>query len=59
MADSVTLAIEKNDKYTEAEAALQVLGYSKKEIEEALAKIDITEMSVEDMIRKGLRNLAR
>ena len=59
VADSVTLAIEKNDKYTEAEAALQVLGYSKKEIEEALAKIDITEMSVEDMIRKGLRNLAR
>lgn len=59
VADNVKSAIEKNDKYTEAEAALQVLGYSRKEIENALAKIDTTEMTVEDMIRKGLRNLAR
>ena len=59
VADNVKSAIEKNDKYTEAEAALQVLGYSRKEIENALAKIDTIEMTVEDMIRKGLRNLAR
>ena len=59
VADNVKSVIEKNDKYTEAEAALQVLGYSRKEIENALAKIDITEMTVEDMIRKGLKNLAR
>ncbi len=59
VADNVKSVIEKNDKYTEAEAALQVLGYSRKEIENALAKIDTTEMTVEDMIRKGLKNLAR
>ena len=48
-----------NHKSTEAMAALQVLGYSKKEIEKALEKVDKENLTVEDIIRKGLYNLAR
>jgi len=47
-----------NEKLSEAISALQVLGYSKKEIEKALQKIDNT-LSVEEMIKIGLKNLAR
>lgn len=47
-----------DDKINEAISALQVLGYSKKEINEAMEKVDKT-LSVEDIIRKGLSNLAR
>lgn len=47
-----------DDKINEAVSALQVLGYSKKEINEAMEKVDKT-LSVEDIIRKGLSNLAR
>lgn len=48
-----------NEKIGEAISALQVLGYSKKEIEKALEKVDKENLSVEDIIRKGLSNLAR
>lgn len=34
--------------------ALQVLGYNRKEIEKAIEKLDIKNMSVEDIIKKGL-----
>ena len=44
---------------SEAISALQVLGYSRKEIETAMEKIDVTSLTVEDIIRKGLNNLAR
>lgn len=52
-------AIKEDDKSIEAMSALQVLGYGRKEIEKALEKIDIDNLSVEDIIRKGLKNLAR
>lgn len=52
-------AIVEDEKVSEAMSALQVLGYSKKEIEQAMEKLDTTELSVEDIIRKGLNNLAR
>ena len=45
-------------KIAEATAALKVLGYTGKEIEKALEKVDAN-LSVEDIIRKGLLNLAR
>ncbi|MFR2534176.1 MAG: Holliday junction branch migration protein RuvA [Clostridia bacterium] len=48
-----------NEVYKETVSALQVLGYSKKEIEKALEKVDKESISVEDMIRKALTNLAR
>lgn len=52
-------AIQEDDKVSEAISALQVLGYSRKEIDTAIEKIDTNELSVEDIIRKGLNNLAR
>ncbi len=47
-------AIKEDNKITEAISALQVLGYNKKEIEKALEKIDKENLSLEDIIRKGL-----
>lgn len=55
----IQVAIKEDDKVQEAMSALQVLGYSKKEIEVAMQKIDTSDLSVEDIIRKGLNNLAR
>lgn len=45
-------------KYNEVISALQVLGYSKKEIEKALQGIN-EELTVEEIIKLGLKNLAR
>ena len=55
----IQVAIKEDDKVQEAMSALQVLGYSKKEIEVAMQNIDTSALSVEDIIRKGLNNLAR
>lgn len=52
-------AIENNNKVTEAMAALQVLGYNKKEIEKAFTKLDKSEMSTEELIKKGLNLLGK
>lgn len=51
-------AILEEEKVQEAISALQVLGYSRKEITKALEQIDMTTLSVEDIIRQGLKNLA-
>ena len=51
--------IKENEKVSEAISALQVLGYSKREIVEALQTIEVTSLSVEDIIKKGLANLAK
>ena len=50
--------ISNDEKISEAANALQVLGYSRKEIADALINID-TSLSVEDIIRKGLGNLSK
>lgn len=52
-------SIEDDEKISEAVSALQVLGYSRKEISKALEKVDTQSLSVEDIIRKGLSNLSR
>ena len=52
-------AIVDDEKIAEAVSALQVLGYSRKEIADALVNIDLKTLSVEDIIRKGLGNLAK
>ena len=57
--EEIKIAIHENEKVSEAISALQVLGYSRKEIETAMQKIDTTTLSVEDIIRKGLSNLSR
>ena len=53
------IALEKNNKISEAMAALQVLGYNKKEIEKAFTKLDKDELSTEELIKKGLNLLGK
>ena len=47
------------EKVSEAISALQVLGYTRKEIEKAFENFDKVELSVEDIIKKGLLYLAK
>lgn len=55
----VEVAIENNQKIDEAIAALQVLGYNKKEVEKAFEKLDKEGLSTEELIRKGLSILGK
>lgn len=50
---------EDGEKVAEAMSALQVLGYSRKEIEVAFEGFDKSDLSVEDIIKKGLLYLSR
>lgn len=52
-------AIVDDNKLQEAISALQVLGYNRKEIEKVFEKMDTENISLEDMIRKGLSILAK
>lgn len=52
-------AIENNDKIEEATAALQVLGYNKKEIDKAFEKAETQEKTTEELIKIGLKLLGR
>lgn len=56
---NIEQVIKEDEKVSEAISALQVLGYSKREIVEALQAIEETSLSVEDIIKKGLANLAK
>ena len=47
----------KVDKMRDAIEALQVLGYARKDIDLAVANIDASNMSVEDIIKQGLKYL--
>ena len=47
----------KNDKAKDAIDALQVLGYAKKDIDSVISHIDVTGLSVEDIIKQGLKHL--
>ena len=51
--------IKNDDNIEEAIAALQILGYNKKEIEKVLEKIETKEMSTEDIIKNGLKYLSQ
>ena len=51
--------IENQEKIDEAMAALQVLGYNKKEIEKAFEKLANKNVSVEELIKKGLTILSQ
>ena len=52
-------AILENDKVSEAISALQVLGYSRREIDLALENIDKNNLSIEEIIRQGLKKLSK
>lgn len=51
--------IKNNDNILEATSALQVLGYSRKEIELAFEKFESNELSVEELIKKALIELSK
>ena len=55
----VKTIIVADSKVQEATDALQVLGYTKKDVEKALEQIDTKDLSVEDIIKKALRELSR
>ena len=48
-----------DEKVEEAISALQVLGYNKREIEKVLDKINLEELALEDIIKKGLLYLSK
>lgn len=50
---------KENDNLDEAISALQVLGYTKREIEKAFEKADIQNLELEEIIKLGLKYLAR
>ena len=48
-----------NENVDEAISALQVLGYTRKDIEKVFESIELEELSLEDMIKQGLKYLSR
>ena len=51
--------MEKDNNASEAIAALQVLGYTRKEIEKVFEKIDTKKLELEEIIKLALKYLAR
>ena len=52
-----TKNVTKNDKSRDAIEALQVLGYARKDIDMAIGNIDTDNLSVEEIIKQGLKYL--
>lgn len=52
-------SIENEEELDEAITALQVLGYNRKDIEKVFEKIDLDSLTLEDMIKQGLKYLSR
>ena len=57
--EEVTVQIEKDNDSNEAIAALQVLGYTRKEIEKVFEKIDTKNLGLEEIIKQALKYLGR
>lgn len=57
--EEVKISITNEEETSEAIAALQVLGYTKGEIEKALENVDTKNLQLEEIIKQGLKNLAR
>ena len=53
------IIIENNEKMQEAIAALQVLGYHKREIEKVFEKVETTNLTTEELIKKCLNLLGK
>lgn len=56
--DKIESNIENKENIEEAVTALQVLGYNRKEIEKTFEKIEDTNISLEELIKKGLKYLS-
>ena len=57
--EEIISQIEKDDILDEATAALQILGYTRRDIEDVYKKFDRTSMSTEEVIRAALRYLGK
>lgn len=57
--EETIVAIKQDDVSDEAIAALQILGYNRKEIDKVLEKIDTSTLGTEDIIRTALKYLGR
>ena len=57
--NEINKQIKNNDNVMEAISALQVLGYSRKEIENALNKFEVDELAIEEIIKKALLYLSK
>ena len=57
--DIVPQYIPENNNARDAVEALQVLGYARKDIDVALSKVDTNNLTVEDIIKQGLKYLGR
>lgn len=51
--------IVNDEKVEEAISAFQVLGYQRKDIDKIISKMDITNLSLEEIIKQGLRLLSK
>lgn len=56
--DEVTTFVSKSETTDEAVAALQILGYTKKDIEKVLSGIDLVGKTTQDIIKIGLKYLS-
>lgn len=55
--EELEIAIKEDNKNSEVVAALQVLGYTRKEIDKVLEKIDVDSLGLEGAIKKALQLL--
>lgn len=55
--EEIEVAIKEDSKNGEVIAALQVLGYTRKEIDKVLEKIDMDSIGIEDAIKQALKLL--
>lgn len=56
--EDVKSQVVEDEKVDEAISALQVLGYTRKEIEKNLEKIDLKNLELEDIIKEGLKYMS-
>lgn len=57
--EKIVKAIYEDEKHLEAITALQVLGYTRREIEKAFEKLELQNLSVEEIIKKALTILGK
>jgi Holliday junction DNA helicase RuvA len=56
--EQIQAVVKQEEISSDAVSALQILGYGRKEIDEALKKFDCTSLSTEDIIRTALKYLS-
>ena len=57
--EEVNTILEKDNCTNEAVAALQVLGYTRREIEKVIDKIDTKSLELEEIIKQALKYLSK